>query len=415
MAPKNIRNIDRMPLVNKILTYAFLFLVGATMIVPFLWMTSTALKPKSQVDKTTWLPYREFVKVNGQSVEVLGKRLAEPGVYRVKVLGGPAKGELRNINTRELTESLQNSNRFSYHPSGNGPPVNVLLKEIVTPRQMEVRYAGADGEEASRRMAETDINRRISPRWENFVECIDRGEVFGRSFINSLVMSIIVTLGQLATCSLAAFAFARLDFKGRDFLFLGYLATLMIPGAVTMIPLFVILKAMPEALNWVFHTSFFSSTLYFTLTEAYLGKVTGLDSFFALIVPGLFSAYGTFMLRQFFMGIPVDLEDAAFMDGCSLLGVYWRVALPLSMPAMATLGILTFMNSWRNFIWPLVVTATPEMQTVFVMLSSFAGVTGTEWHLLMAGNLLVLAPMIVVFLFGQRFFIEGIQLGGVKG
>jgi multiple sugar transport system permease protein len=187
-----------------------------------------------------------------------------------------------------------------------------------------------------------------------------------------------------------------------------------------MIPLFIILKGIPDALNWLFHTDYFSSALYFTyrtavgIQRSYMGKILGLDSYFAMIVPGLFSAYGTFMLRQFFLTLPRDLEDAARIDGCSWFGIYLNVTLPLSMPALATLGILTFMGSWRMFMWPLIVSSTPEMEPVFVMLSTFSGVTGSQWHLLMAGTLIVILPMVVVFLVGQKFFVEGIQLGGVK-
>ena len=115
------------------------------------------------------------------------------------------------------------------------------------------------------------------------------------------------------------------------------------------------------------------------------------------------------------MSLPRDLEDAARIDGCGTWGIYCNVILPLSKPALATLTIFTFMGAWRSFLWPLVVTSTPEMQVLPVMLQAFMGVTGTQWNLLMAGTLLVLAPMIIVFVFGQRYFVEGIQLGGVKG
>ena len=147
----------------------------------------------------------------------------------------------------------------------------------------------------------------------------------------------------------------------------------------------------------------------------YAGRLVGLDSYFALIVPGLFSAYGTFMLRQFFLTIPKDLEDAARIDGCGAWGVYWNVIVPLSKPALAVLAILTFMGAWGEFMWPMVTTSTPEMQTLPVMLQAFMGITETQWELLMAGTLMVLGPVIVVFLIGQRYIIEGIRLGSVKG
>ena len=236
---------------------------------------------------------------------------------------------------------------------------------------------------------------------------------FARGYINSTFIALTVTLGQVFTSSLAAYAFARLQFPGRDKLFLAYLATMMIPGAVTMIPVFILLRMMPEVLNVIFRTDFWNSDLY--MGSFFVGKPIGIDSYFALIVPGFFSAYGTFMLRQFFMGIPRDLEDAARIDGCTKMGTYFRIILPLSKPALATLTIFTFMGSWRNFMWPLIVTNSMELKTLPIMLASFQGLYTTDWTLLMAGSIIVMLPMLVVFIFGQRFFVSGIRLGAIKG
>jgi len=190
----------------------------------------------------------------------------------------------------------------------------------------------------------------------------------------------------VSTSALAAYAFARLQFPGRDKVFFAYLATLMIPGAVTMLPLYILLK--------------------------YFGWI---DTYKALILPGMFSAYGTFMLRQFFMGIPVDLEDAARIDGCSRFGIFMRIILPLSKPALATLTTFVFIGSWREFLWPMVVTQRVSMRTLPVGLSVFQGMYSTEWQLMMAAAVYVMAPLVIVFLFCQRFFIEGIKLSGMKG
>ena len=249
-------------------------------------------------------------------------------------------------------------------------------------------------------------------RWINFVDAW-RAVPFARGYINTLFVAITVTVGQVFTSALAAYAFARLSFPGRDKLFLGYLGTMMIPGAVTMIPTFILFRKLPEALNTLFHTEFWSTPLY--LGPHLLGNPIGIDSYFALIAPGLFSAYGTFMLRQFFMGIPRDLEDAARIDGCNLFGTFWQVILPLSKPALATLAIFTFMGSWRNFMWPLIVTHSMELKVIPVMIASFQGLHTTCWHLLMAASLIALVPMLIVFIFGQRFFVEGIRLGAIKG
>ncbi len=221
--------------------------------------------------------------------------------------------------------------------------------------------------------------------WQNYADAWN-AMPFGRFFMNSIIVGVMVTLGQVLTSAMAAYAFARLKFPGRDNLFLAYLATMMIPGSVIMIPQFILVK-----------------------------QLNMIDTYTALILPGLFSAFGTFMLRQFFMGLPRELEEAAKIDGCSLFGIFWKIILPLSKPALATLTTLTFMGSWNNFMWPLVVTNSTDMKTLPIGLQSFQGMYNTEWTLLMAASIIVLLPVIVVFLANQRFFVEGIQLGAVKG
>ncbi|MDI6784096.1 MAG: carbohydrate ABC transporter permease [bacterium] len=227
---------------------------------------------------------------------------------------------------------------------------------------------------------------------------------FPRFYFNTILVTVLITFGQVFTSSLAAYAFARLTFPGRDKLFFGYLATMMVPGVVTMIPVFILLRTFGELWN---------TDLY--LFGSYFGKPIGIDSYFALIVPGMFSAYGTFMLRQFFMSLPVELEEAAKIDGSSLFGIYCRITLPLSKPALATLTTFVFMGSWKDFMWPLIVTNSMEMKTLPVGLQSFQGLYTTEWTLLMAGSIIMLAPIIIVFIFNQRFFVEGIKLAGIKG
>jgi multiple sugar transport system permease protein len=209
---------------------------------------------------------------------------------------------------------------------------------------------------------------------------------FERAFFNSALVTVAITFGLVATSSLAAFAFARLSFAGRDKLFFGYLATMMVPGAVTMIPLFILLRQ----LGWI-------------------------NTYAALIVPPMFSAYGVFMLRQFFLTLPRELEEAAEIDGCSPFGIYWRVTLPLSRPALAALAILTFIGTWRSFMWPLIVTHTPNLFTLPLALARYQEMFGVQWPYLMAGSVILVLPMLLVFVLGQKFFVEGIQIGAVKG
>ncbi|MFQ5804836.1 MAG: carbohydrate ABC transporter permease [Phycisphaerae bacterium] len=238
----------------------------------------------------------------------------------------------------------------------------------------------------------------------------------GRAYVNSVVVSTVITLGQVITCSLAAFAFARLQFPARDKLFFCYLATMMIPASVVMIPVFMINIYLPKLLNEALSPTamWFSAELYL-LKQHYLGRLFGIDSFFALIVPSLFSAWGTFMLRQFFLSLPKDLEDAARIDGCGAFGIYRHVVVPLSKPALATLAIYTFMGSWKAFLWPLIITERNEMRTLPVILQLLKGEVATDWGVLMAGMVVGLVPTLIVFVAGQRFFVKGIQLGAIKG
>lgn len=209
---------------------------------------------------------------------------------------------------------------------------------------------------------------------------------FGRFYLNSIYIALAVTLGQLITSSMAAYAFSRLKFPGRDKIFFAYLATMMIPAMVTTIPVFILMKQ----LNW-------------------------LNTYKALIIPSIFTAYGTFMLRQFFMTLPSELEDAAKIDGCSLWRIYWQIILPLTKPALATLATFTFLGNWQSFVWPLIVTSTEEMKTLPVGLSYFQDMYSTNWTLLMAGSVIVLVPALLVFIFNQRYFVKGIALSGLKG
>ena len=254
----------------------------------------------------------------------------------------------------------------------------------------------------------------IPPRWttDNYVG-VFHAFSFLRYYANSLVIATAVTAVQVATSALAAYAFARLQFRGRDVLFLGYLSTMMIPADVLMIPQFVLMKKIPELLNAVLATDFFSGFLY--LGSHYIGHPVGLDSFFALIVPGCFSAYGTFMLRQFLLGISREIEEAALIDGCSAWGVFWHVVVPLSKPALGALAIFTFLGRWRAFLWPLIMTDSDSLMVLPVGLAKLSDLYVNDYGLICAGSVLMLLPMIAVFVFFQRWFISGIQLGAVKG
>jgi multiple sugar transport system permease protein len=216
---------------------------------------------------------------------------------------------------------------------------------------------------------------------------------FGTFFLNSALVTIVVVVSNLVVCSLAGYAFARVQFLGRKALFLTLMATLMVPFQVTMIPVFLIVKWLGD------HVSPF----------------LGINHLGALMLPNLATAFGIFFLRQFFQTIPVELEDAARVDGTSRIGVLFKIVLPLSMPAMSTLAALTILTSWNDFLWPLIVITSQDQMTVPLGLSYFQGAHSTNWPLLMAGNVMSLLPMLVVFVAAQRYFVQSVAGTGLKG
>jgi multiple sugar transport system permease protein len=208
---------------------------------------------------------------------------------------------------------------------------------------------------------------------------------FAKLVRNSLIYSFSITLASLLFDSMCAYALARLNFRGRNVMFIAILATMMVPAQVTLVPLF------------------------FNLFE-----IGWINTFQGLIVPRMTSAFGIFLLRQFFVSIPIDLEDAARIDGAGEFRIYWQIVLPLSGPAIATVFIFHFMYNWNDFLWPLIITMTQEMRTLPTGLALFMGDHNIEYGLLMAGATLAALPLIIAFLFAQRYFVAGIALTGTK-
>ncbi len=209
-----------------------------------------------------------------------------------------------------------------------------------------------------------------------------------RTMFNSFFVAAMVTLGQVLISAMAAFAFSRMQWRGRDTVFVLYLATMMIPGVVLVLPQFILIRN----LDWT-------------------------NTYSALIVPSLFSAFGTFLLRQAFLTLPKDFEEAAFVDGATYWTVFWRIILPLSTPSLATLAVFSFMGSWNNYLWPLFVARREEVMTLPVALASLQGGPRalTEWNLVMAGSVVAVLPILVVYLLAQRWFVQGVVSSGIKG
>jgi len=223
-----------------------------------------------------------------------------------------------------------------------------------------------------------------SPRWANYPEALT-ALPFGRFFGNSLVFALLVVAGQVTTAALAGYAFARLRFPGRDRLFALALGVMMVPAVVILIPRFLLINA----LGWV-------------------------DTVQGLVTTELVSVWGIFLLRQAFLGLPRDLEDAARLDGASEWDVFWRVGLPTVRPALATLALFAFVDAWKNYLWPLIATRSLDRRTVEVGVASFHGFYYSHWPYQMAAAVAAVLPLLLVFLAAQRYFIRGIQLSGFK-
>lgn len=210
---------------------------------------------------------------------------------------------------------------------------------------------------------------------------------FKQYFVNSLIIASVTTVGQVLISALAGYAFARMNFKYKEVIFVIVLITMMIPPQVNIIPLFFIMRT----LNWV-------------------------DTYQAMIIPGMFGGFGVFMMRQWFKMLPKEIEDAAKIDGCGTFGIFWRTALPLAMPAVTTLGIFTFITTWNAFMWPLIVTSSEYMRTLPVGLAQLkAGYREViMWGELSAYCVICCIPVIILFLMGRKYFINDIMNGGVK-
>jgi multiple sugar transport system permease protein len=307
--------------------YVLLAGFAAWYVVPFAWALMTSLKHTGMVFDGRWLPY---------------ERLHQAMI----------DGRLEDVHIVEEHESA-----FTVRILSSGTLRSVPRDEL----------------------------ERIAPNWANYAETWTIVP-FGRYFLNSILISVCVTLGQLVTCSLGGFAFSRLQFPGRDIVFFLYLATLMIPGPVLTIPIYLLLRN-------------------YHLLNTYQG----------VILPGLFSAYGTFLLRQFFLTIPRELEDAARIDGAGAFGVYARIILPLSGPALAALATFVFIGSWNDYFWPSIALTDPGLLTLPVGLANLNTIYLFEYGRLMAGSMISIAPAILLYVVFQRFITRGIVMTGLKG
>ncbi len=222
-------------------------------------------------------------------------------------------------------------------------------------------------------------------RLDAFKDVFDRLP-FGQAYLNTIISAVVTIVGQVIMCSMAGYAFGRLNFPGKNIIFVASLSVLMIPSTLFILPQYLIIQKM--------------------------GLINTLP---ALFIPNLFSAFGTFLMRQFFMSLPKELEEAARLDGCSHFGVFYKIMLPLVKPGLTALAIITLRLAWNDLMWPMIVNTSAKKMTLSAVLANLTGQYSTTYPTLMAGSLMAIMPMVILFAIFQKQFIEGIAITGTKG
>ena len=316
--------------------YLVLIVGAVPVLLPFAWMLSTSLKPQDLVAEQPprWLPYNEHTYLRSPRTEVL-TLMEKEGRVKVRLPDG----------------------RTTFVPS-----------------------------------ADLERERRIEPQWGNYGRLLaphadTADDDFGRFLLNTVLVSCMSVLGQVLSCSLVGWGFARLRFAGKQPRFLVMLATMMVPGQVAMIPVFMIFRW----LGWI-------------------------DTFLPLIVPAWFgSAFYAFLYRQFFLGLPLELDEAAKVDGCSPIRTFWSVLLPLTQPVTVTVGVFTFLGAWNEFLGPLIYLNSDHKRTLSLALAKFQGAYAADIPVLMAAATLMLVPVLVLYFVSQRALVQGLVMTGIKG
>jgi len=354
---------------SPILAHAVLLAATAVMLLPLAWMVSTSLKQSGlgMARGIEWLPWKDVCYEDGGTIDVvtLGARV------HLLPDGKTIEVGLKSLASRSKVTAVH-------------VPEGTFEAEVIAYR---VRPVTHDERTAEARWAPwASVQRRIAPRWRNYTEALTKMR-FWACLANTLAVTFLGTLGTILSSSLVGYGFARFRFPGRGFLFLVLLSTMMLPPIVTMIPVYLLFRE----LHWI-------------------------DTLLPLFVPSWFgiNAFAVFLFRQYYMTLPFDLDDAARIDGCTALGIYTRILLPLARPVVATVGIFCFTHYWLDFMGPLIYLNTIEKFTLMLGLYMFKGAYTTQWRYLMAATLVVSLPCMLLFLFGQRFFVRGVVLSGLK-
>lgn len=395
-------------LLTNIAAYVVLGLFGLAILFPFLFMFFTSLKLPTDVftSPPRLLPYTPVqievpgnpepqtlynVMFEGQPVQfILGEEGIRIGVYAT--VDNP--GEEFEVPLKEAKPVGGFTNQTKVTVNGEDTAVWEITANGQTIEVIELRRTAygrfEDPNDPSRFVVQnvrtTRPVERLEPQWGNFGEVL-RLQTLDRSLTNTMLVTILVVLGQVVTSILGGFAFARMEFPGRNGLFLLYLGTLMVPFVVLIVPMYQVMVAV----GWV-------------------------DRMAALIIPWVFSAYGTFLMRQFFLQIPKDLEEAAFMDGASRFRILWQIFVPLAGPAIATQATFSFLYAWNSFVWPYIVINTGSTQNHVLTLSLMVlqGRAADSANLVMAGAAIAVVVPFAIFVLAQRFFVEGIATSGLK-
>ena len=398
------------PLMNGAL-HVILLAIGSLFLLPLIWMTVTSLKPLKQTMNLppTWIPRATLVTMDGQNVIVEKEKKLETNHVIVIQKGG------HEVGTRKLLplESIKDGKALVKFTSGGreqyeSEPVPVEVVKECPAGQWHVIEWLPDFSEARDKgknekrwdcVPETALREVPHAFWSNYASALNRmrqkgdppgffSAGFMRYFVNTLWVCLLSVTGVVVSCTLVAYSFAFLDFPGRNLLFAATLAVMMVPFPATMVPIFDVFRTF----GWV-------------------------GTFKPLWVPAWFGgAFFIFLLRQFFLGLPKDLLDAARIDGCSELEIVWHVVVPLARPALAMIALFQFLGSWKDFMGPMLYLTDRSQFTLSLGLQQFQSQHGgTPWHILMAASMMFSMPLIILFLIARKTFMRGIAMTGIKG
>lgn len=370
--------MNKLGLFGKTIVMGILLIGSVLFLMPLLWMISTALKPIEQTMSMppTWLPYRYFTEIDGRKTPVVLKQRIEE---KSLVILGDGATEPEVIPAEKSDKKLSVFKILSEIGADKTNPWTVVTREKITGKEnlTEMYFVPIKS-----------VERVVCFRWHNFKDAIIAMKYFPMYLQNTLVLCILTVIGTVSSSALAAYGFSRIQWKGRDKLFLLALATMMIPFPVIMVPLYCLYRYIG---------------LIGTLHPLWIG------SFFA-------GAFNVFLLRQFFLTIPQSLTEAARIDGCNEFQIFFKIILPMSKPALLVVALFQFMGTWNDFLGPLLFLTDQQDFTLALGLQFFQSQHGgTEWNYLMAASTLIVLPVIILFLFTQKAFIEGISTTGIKG